>query len=146
MAIAEKYKEFIMETSPGLSMDRLSWIGLKPSSWLQWNCDGVFSPWNDAMSVTDKPVNADETLAHYWSVDEDGVDGRTADENAFAGHRSAVPLDAEEYLKALHMLRRPTLFEEHRRELCKLLMLGFKMELETIKDQGLSRILPFSTL
>lgn len=93
----------------------LKWIGMRPSQWRLRNAE-----------------------------DSSTIDSRKSPTLRLCPPRrdTAVPLDTNERVKAVHLLKSKETCPDAKRELCRLMFFGYKYELEALSDASLATILP----
>lgn len=113
---------------PLLDVDPV-WIGLHPSQWRLF------------LTVSTHAAIEEEEDDMMLDARYDGSSTQPRSQSHIDGSQ-CVPLDASEYQKCLSVIRRKDISLSIRREVCKLLKLGFKLELEAIRRRPLRELLP----
>lgn len=140
MNIAKVYLSDLKHQAHDVTRSRcsLKWIGLKPSRWRD------FVGRNQELAMThsqQEAVEEEQEMQNIWESQ------RSFREDAacildVGGKDDCIELKTPEIERALSLLTQDDLQDTFKYELSKLLMLGFKMELETVGNVDLHELLP----
>jgi hypothetical protein len=123
---------------PTKSRCSLDWIGLRPSRWR----DFVGRNQELAMAYTQQEGTGEDEEMQDISESQRSFRDDAACILDVGGKDDCIALKTPEIERALSMLTQQDLQDTFKFELSKLLMLGFKMELETVGNVDLHELLP----